>query len=612
MIAVVTVVDRLLVVPFLYERPTDIVLHLSLEIVIGAALWAFLACLWASLIALDRRVPEATRKQVRLGATVAAGIATGIIVYVFVVRRSAKSEWLAPGVWWVLLLTGGVVGALALHRCLRMEFRSPRAIGLVLLSCIVLLQVTGLHRWVRHYGNLQNFLLLAVTLFSTIGSGLVLGRARFGRATLGVVGGVLGASLLALVVAGSSPSHSTRRAVLVWGGAAKQVILNVVWHLADGDGDGTPSWFWGPDPDDRDPDVTPLTGPRPSPSAAATATPAGLGRAPSRNLLWVIVDTVRTDSFERLWAASPSVQAEFATFARYLDYVSCSSRTTQVIHQLFDDGLCTLQVALMGGSFLQELRQAGYHDESLAFLELNVRFSQEEHVSDDRELVERALERLAEPGDRRALFVHLKGGHQPYDAPGETLRARYDNLLLASFESVARLVRAAADDRWVVVVMGDHGESFGEHSAMAHATTLYESELRTPFLIRAPGLASGPQDDRMSCAAASAKALYELGVLERRPTPPAHQYAALDIAPGEFGHLRDMRWRALRLGAHKAIWSPDLGIWEFYDLRSDPGERRSLADSHAPGLETLRETLEELTRACPPPPNPNSRPTGRK
>ncbi len=43
----------------------------------------------------------------------------------------------------------------------------------------------------------------------------------------------------------------------------------------------------------------------------------------------------------------------------------------------------------------------------------------------------------------------------------------------------------------IVIILGDHGESFGEHGATAHSLDLYDETLRIPAIIHADGLLSG-------------------------------------------------------------------------------------------------------------------------
>ena len=51
---------------------------------------------------------------------------------------------------------------------------------------------------------------------------------------------------------------------------------------------------------------------------------------------------------------------------------------------------------------------------------------------------------------------------------------------------VAELKASGIYDRTIIVVMGDHGESLGDHGEAAHGFFIYNSVTHVPFMIRAP------------------------------------------------------------------------------------------------------------------------------
>lgn len=598
-IAVVSVIDRALVVPALYEATSDLLVHLAAEIVAAGCLWLLLRAGLEVVLRLNQAFPGSARarRQAQKIVALLAGVLLAAGLYEFVISRSSRSAMLPLAGWGAVLLAVGCGGTFALYAVSRARLPSRAPIyGVAPLVVAVAIHLWAVHHYLRHYGNLHSLIIVAAILLAAVGAGCVLcGAGPRTRFRLGAaIAAVLVCALVTLMVV--SPSYSSRRAVLVWGGVAKRLLVALAWPVLDRDGDGAPSVLWGADPDDRDARATALS------SGTAVREPRQLLTIPElptrRNLLWVFVDTVRSDSFEQLLSEGRAqALSEFAYFA---DYRSCSSRTEQVMTQLLGRDHCDprTSAALEAQSLLEALQSKGYHDHLIGYFRLPLPFTSAEAIMDDSAILARARDRLSRAlPEPQALFVHLRGGHGPYRSPGGSERERYEATLRRSFEQVEQLVTLAPDG-WVVVVMGDHGEEFGEHGSHAHATTLYEEVLRTPFLIRAPGLKSGLHRGIFGCPDARWKVLAATGVLKEAPAPLSFHYAGVDISRGEFGYLRDEEIRSLSIGQKKAIWSPGLGIWELYDLASDRLEQRSLAQRDPELLQSMQAELTRWVRRC--------------
>ena len=95
------------------------------------------------------------------------------------------------------------------------------------------------------------------------------------------------------------------------------------------------------------------------------------------------------------------------------------------------------------------------------------------------------------------VWLHLYDAHDPSDPPPpfreEFADRPYDGEI--AFDDAAiglvldRLDRAGRLSSTIVAVVGDHGESLGEHGEDTHAVFVYESTLRVPMII---GLAGAP------------------------------------------------------------------------------------------------------------------------
>lgn len=136
------------------------------------------------------------------------------------------------------------------------------------------------------------------------------------------------------------------------------------------------------------------------------------------------------------------------------------------------------------------------------------------------ETTDRALSWLDErPSDPFFLLLHYFDPHAYYDPPSEfrgtfaaeptpfdhlqlrswwgpvtslgTDIARYDEEILTVDAHLHRFVselrRRGLWDNTVFVLTADHGESFGEHSAMDHGEWLWQQQIHVPFILRIPG-----------------------------------------------------------------------------------------------------------------------------
>ncbi len=94
------------------------------------------------------------------------------------------------------------------------------------------------------------------------------------------------------------------------------------------------------------------------------------------------------------------------------------------------------------------------------------------------------------------LWVHFFDPHIPYAPPAAFARRFPDDPYLAEVAAmdgeIGRLLsglgRGGAASRTLVVAVGDHGESRGEHDELHHSRTLYEGAVRVPFLVASPGV----------------------------------------------------------------------------------------------------------------------------
>ena len=140
----------------------------------------------------------------------------------------------------------------------------------------------------------------------------------------------------------------------------------------------------------------------------------------------------------------------------------------------------------------------------------------------------------------------------------------------------------------LVVYSNDHGEEFQEHGGWGHGRSLYGEVIRSPLVLRFPGLIA--PGTRVTVPSELLDLLpTELEVLGLPPMPGAQGAATMvdqihGRSSGRGPYIiseshKDMELqRAIGVGSFKLILSGD--DVELYDLSQDPGEQRDLATSH--------------------------------
>jgi arylsulfatase A-like enzyme len=193
------------------------------------------------------------------------------------------------------------------------------------------------------------------------------------------------------------------------------------------------------------------------------------------------------------------------------------------------------------------------------------------------------------------VWIHFYDAHAPYElkAPFDRIyRDRpYEGAIASVDTQVGRLRRFLDEnnltERTVVVIAGDHGEGLGDHGELTHALFVYQSVLRVPLIIRAPGAALRGRRVKtpVSSVDLMPTVLDLLGTdcqdVDGRSLVPSLLSTTSETAPDVYSEnlyiRRHYGWsemRAIRSGAFKLI---DKMNPELYDLVQDPGETHNLA-----------------------------------
>jgi choline-sulfatase len=239
-------------------------------------------------------------------------------------------------------------------------------------------------------------------------------------------------------------------------------------------------------------------------------------------------------------------------------------------------------------------------------------------------LVDAAIAWIENAPARFFLWVHFYDPHSDYEPPPRYAREFPDDPYAGEIAFVdaelgrllGTLHRRWPDGRTLAVVASDHGESLFEHDEPTHSYGIYDSTQRIPLLMQGPGLPRGRVVNtmvRLIDVAPTVLALSGAG-----PLPGATGRDLLAEIEGTSGRGRvayletlgtqfDMGWSPLlgiRTERYKYVRAPRP---ELYDLRSDPGETRNLAED-ATGLVQELDALLATKLASGRPVRPNLSP----
>ena len=230
------------------------------------------------------------------------------------------------------------------------------------------------------------------------------------------------------------------------------------------------------------------------------------------------------------------------------------------------------------------------------------------------EVIDSALAWLDHAASSRFFaWLHFYDPHAPYEPPEPYATMHADEPYVGEIGFVdAQIGRVLAFlgqrdlvDRTIVVAVGDHGESLGEHGERTHGFFIYESAMRVPFIVRAPfgkmrgrrvsdivrtvdvmptvldmlGMPSPPGIEGTSLVPLMTGAVRELGLDAYAETLyPLHRFGWSDL-------------RMLRSGRFKLIAAPRP---ELYDLAVDPREQLNLYDQQRALGQRLATRLRQM------------------
>jgi arylsulfatase A-like enzyme/tetratricopeptide (TPR) repeat protein len=372
------------------------------------------------------------------------------------------------------------------------------------------------------------------------------------------------------------------------------------------------------------------------------------GQTPRANLLLITLDTVRADhlgAYGYKPGATPALDRLAREGVRFAD-ASTQAPLTGPAHAGILTGVYPTRFGIRDNAstplppdavtLAASLKAAGYRTGAFiaafildraygfdhGFEEFDSRFDHFE--SGDKLEAERTADEVLKPAlawlsklpANHPFFawVHLYDAHTPYTPPPPyTTRFRthpYDGEIAYVDSAVGRLIAKLIEkgvlDRTLIVAIGDHGESLGEHGEEEHGLFLYDAVLRIPWIMRLPARAHAglvvPEQTRaidlmptvLDMLAVplpprlDGESLAPIISGKRRAAPPP-SYAETYYPLLHFG------WSALhslRVGEWKYISAPKP---ELYDLRRDTSERTNVIERQANVAGRLDGDLRQIS-----------------
>jgi choline-sulfatase len=231
------------------------------------------------------------------------------------------------------------------------------------------------------------------------------------------------------------------------------------------------------------------------------------------------------------------------------------------------------------------------------------------------EVADRALKWMEGQGPNKFFaWLHFYDPHSPYEPP-EPWRTHYANRpylgeIAYVDAQIGRVVSWLESrrllDRTILVVIGDHGESLGEHGEGTHGLFIYEASVRVPFVIRTPF--ERLRGRRVSDVVRTQDVLPTvLALLDGAVVPGSRGVSLVPLMTGDAvelnldayseslyprNHFGWSELRSLRAGRYKLIEAPRP---ELYDLEQDPREATDLFDERRALADRLRVEIRRLT-----------------
>jgi arylsulfatase A-like enzyme len=143
------------------------------------------------------------------------------------------------------------------------------------------------------------------------------------------------------------------------------------------------------------------------------------------------------------------------------------------------------------------------------------------------------------------------------------------------------------------MVVGDHGEAFGQHPANAgHSLFIYDENVHVPWLVSVPGRTAGAHVHAVRSLVDVPSTLVELAGLPRHP---ADQGVGLRTRPDPIALFftdYSLELAGLRDGCWTYLYESDADRSQLFDVCRDPGQSHDRSRDEPARTTAYRERLE--------------------
>lgn len=187
------------------------------------------------------------------------------------------------------------------------------------------------------------------------------------------------------------------------------------------------------------------------------------------------------------------------------------------------------------------------------------------------------------------LWMHFFDPHHPYQPHGYAGLTPYQQEVAYTDHQLAEffvyLNQNHQDANNLVVITADHGEAFGEHGEISHSLFIYNTTLKIPLMISAPGIKPRRIPDLVRIIDISPTIAEIMGWkfpasidgVSLMPHLRGEKMKSLDSYSETFASAIDFGWSPLACVQDQQFKYIQAPKSEFYDLKTDPGENHNLA-----------------------------------